>query len=128
MGDMTFAACNHEISSRLDLSTSIVLKQWHQASGRHGRRHGGSGSFTEGGGEIHDVDEVFNDSSFIHCVRPAYRKRHFTADVIEVALGPRHARNTVIATDNEQRTVEFIDSFQLLYEDTESVVHGQAFA
>ena len=99
--DMALTASDHEISGSVDLPTLTALKNGHQTLSRHGLGRINATRLAECWREIHEVDEVVNDSSGFDVTWPTCSECNLATDIVEVAFCSRHSGNSVIAADNK---------------------------
>ena len=125
---MTLAPGHHVIPLRIDLAAARIGQNRHQALAGHGRRDVDATCLAERGSEVHQVHEVRDDASRQDPSGPAHGEGDFATDVVQVALGARHAGDAVVAADHQQGVVEFAGRPQFLDDDSQALVHGLAFA
>jgi hypothetical protein len=59
---------------------------------------------------------------------PAYRQRHFTADIVQIALCPWHARYSMVATDDQQGVMQLASRFEFFNQNPKPNIGCLTFA
>ena len=121
-------AGDHEGAFRADLPGAVGAEDVHQAASRHGRRPLHARRLQEGRREVHEVHHVVGHPAGPDRPRQPRGERHFAADVVEVALRPRYARDAVVAADHHQRVVELARLLQHADQRAESGIDRHALA
>ena len=98
----------------IDQAALLAFEDGEQAFAGHGIGDVCACGFEECGGEVHEVDKVFNGASRGDVVGPARGEGDFAADVVEVAFAAGKARYAVVAADDDEGVVEFADFFEAL--------------
>ena len=111
-----------------DLPGAVGAEDIHQAACGHVRRLLHARHLQERRRDVHDVHHVVRHPAARDRPRQPRGQRHLAADVVQVALPARHARDAVVARDHDQRVVDLAHLFQHAEQHPESTVHRHALA